>query len=187
MIRYLIPQPPQVFLPCIASPRALRGFTRPHTGDGDRQLPEDHEPVPKADADDHASGGRAYRTSTELDAVVLAVLRASTVPLGAYMIARKSRALGAPLAPNQVYRIVDRLSGQLRRIEMLNAYFEASGDDTAIICCRSCGRAATLAVDIADDVGRLCSAAGFRADKLVAEVAGICAECRRAQHGLLPL
>jgi Fur family zinc uptake transcriptional regulator len=150
-------------------------------------LPEDPEHVPKADAaarGDRASGGRAYRTSAKLEAVVMAILRASPKPLGAYMIARKSRALGAPLAPNQVYRILDRLSEQVRRVELLNAYFEASGDGAAIICCRNCNRAQTLDIDIADDVARLCSTAGFRADKLIAEVTGLCAKCRSSQHGL---
>lgn len=144
---------------------------------------DNHVPAAEADArDDPARGGRAYRTSTELEAVVVSILRMSCVPLGAYMIARKSRALGAPLAPNQVYRILERLSGRVRRVEMLNAYFEASDDDAAIISCRTCGHTQTLDVDIADDVARLCRTAGFRADKVIAEVPGLCAKCRSSGH-----
>lgn len=139
----------------------------------------------KADADAsgaNASSGRAYRTSAELDAVVMAILRASPVPLGAYMIARQSRAIGAPLAPNQVYRILERLSGQVRRVEMLNAYFEASDDSPAVTSCRVCGGTQTLHLNITDDVERLCRANGFRADKVIAEVSGLCAKCRSSEN-----
>lgn len=121
--------------------------------------------------------GGAKRTSAELEAIVLAILRASPRPLGAYVIARKSRSLGAPLAPNQVYRILDRLRGCVRRVETLNAYFAATDDGAAILSCRACGRTGTLAIDLGDALATLCDATGFRPHGAVVEIIGLCREC----------
>ena len=108
----------------------------------------------------------------------MTILRASPRPLGAYRIARHSRALGVPLAPNQVYRILDRLGGRVRRVETLNAYFEADGQPGAIMICRSCGSTRMLGIGGESDVERLCRAAGFRPNRVVVEVMGLCPDCR---------
>ncbi|HEV2599547.1 transcriptional repressor [Sphingopyxis sp.] len=123
--------------------------------------------------------GGAKRTPAELETIVLSILRASPRPLGAYVIARQSRSLGVPLAPNQVYRILDRLRGRVRRVETLNAYCEVAGDGGAIMSCRACGHTATLAIDLDDRLSRVCGAIGFRPDRTIVEIVGLCAACAR--------
>lgn len=114
---------------------------------------------------------------------MVSILRTSPKPLSAYMISRESRALGAPLAPNQVYRILARLRGRVRRVEMLNAYFVASDDAGALTSCQNCGRTVTLDVDIGDEVARLCAATGFLPLRLIVEVPGECANCASKSAG----
>ena len=123
--------------------------------------------------------GGAKRTPAELETIVLSILRASPRPLGAYVIARQSRSLGVPLAPNQVYRILDRLRGNVRRIETLNAYCEVAGDSGAIMSCRACGRTATLAIELDDRLSQVCGAIGFRPGRTIVEIVGLCAACAR--------
>ena len=113
-----------------------------------------------------------------MEAIVLSILGASSRPLGAYVIARKSRSLGVPLAPNQVYRILDRLRGRVQRVETLNAYVKRPGSTDAITLCRGCGRTSALDVKIGGEIDWVCSAAGFRAERLIAEVVGRCSRCR---------
>ena len=108
----------------------------------------------------------------------MAIVSASPRPLGAYSIARQSRALGVPLAPNQVYRILDRLGGRVRRVETLNAYFEAADQPGATVICRSCSSTRTLGIECETEVDRLCRAAGFRPNRVIVEVIGLCADCR---------
>lgn len=108
----------------------------------------------------------------------MAIMRASPRPLGAYRIARQSRVFGVPLAPNQVYRILDRLGGRVHRVETLNAYFEAGGQPGAITICRGCGRTRTLDAGCEPEVDRLCRAAGFHPNRVIVEVMGLCADCR---------
>jgi len=119
----------------------------------------------------------AKRTSAELEAVVLSILRASPRPLGAYAIARKSRSLGVPLSPNQVYRILERLRGRVRRVETLNAYFEDRSDAAAVTLCRACGRAGSLRVDLGPEIMALARAKNFRAENVIIEVRGKCPDC----------
>lgn len=121
----------------------------------------------------------AKRTSAELEAIVLSILRVSPRPLGAYVIARRSRSLGAPLAPNQVYRILGRLEGRVRRVETLNAYFEADDDGNAILSCRACGRTAMIAINLGGQLTPLCDATGFRPHRTIVEIMGRCRDCTR--------
>lgn len=125
---------------------------------------------------DVARGGKK-RTPAELETIVLSILRASPRPLGAYVIARKSRSLGVPLAPNQVYRILDRLRGRVRRVETLNAYFEDESDAPAVTLCRCCGRVQPLSVELGDRVADLGREAGFHPTKVILEVKGRCPDC----------
>lgn len=124
--------------------------------------------------------GGARRTPAELEAIVLSILRASPRPLGAYVIARRSRSLGVPLAPNQVYRILGRLKGRVRRVETLNAYFEDESDAPAVTICRCCGRARTLGIELlGDHIARLGREAGFRTANAIVEIEGTCPDCAR--------
>ncbi len=127
-----------------------------------------------------APGNDRKRTSTLLEAVVLSILCASQAPLGAYVIARQARALGAPMAPNQVYRVLERLGSRVRRVETLNAFVEAPGPPGPLMLCRRCGRTDALEIAIDMDIERICIAAGFEAKHVIAEVVGTCPRCREA-------
>lgn len=126
-----------------------------------------------------ADGEARKRTSAILEAIVLSILCASQAPLGAYVIARQARALGAPMAPNQVYRILERLGPRVRRVETLNAYVRASGAPGPITVCRACGQTHVLDIEIDAEVDRICRAAGFKAERMIAEIVGLCPLCRR--------
>lgn len=110
---------------------------------------------------------------------MLTILGSSKAPLGAYAIAHRSKATGTPLAPNQVYRILDRLEAQakIRRVESLNAFCAVRGPPGPIMLCRHCGGVSLLAVDPRQDVARLCRAAGFHPDRIIVEVIGRCHDC----------
>lgn len=123
-------------------------------------------------------GNDRKRTSAILEAVVLSILCASQAPLGAYVIARQARAQGAPMAPNQVYRVLDRLGSRVRRVETLNAFVEAPGPHGPLMLCRHCGRTEALDINIATDIDRICRAVGFEAKQVIAEIVGTCPRCR---------
>jgi len=144
-------------------------------------LPDDHTRRSRRDRTSgaDADGGSQKRTSATLEAIVFSVLCASHAPLGAYVIARQTRALGAPMAPNQVYRALERLGPRVRRVETLNAYVRAPDGPGPITLCRACGRTIVLEIQIDAEVDRICSAAGFKAERIIAEIVGICPRCLR--------
>ncbi|SEH18851.1 Fe2+ or Zn2+ uptake regulation protein [Sphingopyxis sp. YR583] len=149
-------------------------------------MPDDRE---RRSSKDEAGGADAdgierKRTSAILEAIVLSILCASHVPLGAYAIARQARALGTPMAPNQIYRALDRLGPRVRRVETLNAYMEDAGTPGAIMLCRICGRIDALDVQIDTAIDRLCGAAGFQSARVIAEIVGICARCRSTEASI---
>lgn len=131
-----------------------------------------------------ADGSERKRTSAILEAIVLSILCASHAPLGAYAIARQARALGAPMAPNQVYRALERLGPRIRRVESLNAYVKAPGVPGMITLCRRCGRTAALDLEIDKALDRICSRGGFKRERVIAEVVGICPSCRREAQSI---
>lgn len=124
-------------------------------------------------------GRRAHRDSGELEQLVLSILRKDSTPLGAYRIARYSKERGTILAPNQVYRILVRLEaqGKVRRVELLNAYMEATSDHAMLMICRNCKRVTTLHLAIAHDVQRICRARDFQPHVVIAEIPGCCPGC----------
>ena len=129
-----------------------------------------------------ALGSDRKRTSELLEAVVLSILCASQAPLGAYVIARQARALGAPMAPNQVYRVLEKLGSRVRRVETLNAFVEAPGQPGPLMLCRRCGRTDALEIAIDMDIERICRAAGFETKHVTAEVVGTCPRCRETDE-----
>jgi len=126
-----------------------------------------------------ADGSERKRTSAILEAIVLSILCASHAPLGAYAIARQARALGAPMAPNQVYRALERLGPRIRRVESLNAYVKAPAAPGMITICRRCGRTEAPGLEINVALDRICRTAGFKRGHVIAEIVGICPSCRR--------
>ena len=73
-----------------------------------------------------------------------------------------------------------RLEAQakVRRVELLNAYIEATNDHAALMICRSCKRVTTLGIAIAHDVGQICRHRDFQPHLAIIEVPGSCPDCR---------
>lgn len=126
---------------------------------------------------------RRYRTPEQLDQCVMDALGASNRPLGAYEIAALSRKSDMPLAPNQVYRILDRLNarGDVQRVELLASYIRAQGKRTGFMVCRGCQAVEAFDMgDLADTLAPLCEAQGFAPSASVIELSGLCTDC--AEH-----
>lgn len=107
-------------------------------------------------------------------------LDASNRPLGAYEIAARSRKSGMNLAPNQVYRILDRLiaRGDVQRVELLASYLPARGKRSGFMVCRSCKAVETFEMEeLADALAPLCKTHGFAPSASVVELSGLCTEC----------
>ncbi|MBB6425305.1 Fur family transcriptional regulator [Sphingopyxis sp. JAI128] len=140
---------------------------------------------------DRASGASlVYRQPADLDRCVMDQLHASNHPLGAYEIARQSRQAGSPLAPNQVYRILDRLleRGEVRRVELLSAYTPAQDDKVGFAVCKNCGSVTSFETeDLAEELDQLCRARGFEPATPILEVSGLCPECRARRAGAPPM
>lgn len=83
-----------------------------------------------------------------------------------------------PMAPNQVYRALDRLGPRIRRIETLNAYVKSSGTLGAITIGRRCGCTNALGIEIDAEIDRLCKSVDFGGGPVIAEVSGLCPRCR---------
>lgn len=131
-----------------------------------------------------------HRQPADLDRRVMDQLRASNRPLGAHEIARQSRQTGSPLAPNQVYRILDRLlqRGKVRRIELLSAYTPTRDDRAGFAVCKDCRTVTSFeAEDLAGQLEQLCRARGFEPATPILEVSGLCPECRAHRAGALPV
>lgn len=123
---------------------------------------------------------RRYRSPEELDRCVMEALGTSNHPLGAYEIVARSRKSGMKLAPNQVYRILDRLvaRGDVQRIELLASYLPARGKRSGFMVCRSCKAVETFDVgELTDTLAPLCEAHGFAPSTSVVELSGLCTEC----------
>lgn len=88
------------------------------------------------------------------------------------------------MAPNQVYRALERLGPRIRRVESLNAYVKSPGTPGMITLCRRCGRTAALVMEIDMALDRICSRAGFKRERVIAEVVGICLSCRREAQSI---
>lgn len=133
-----------------------------------------------------------HRAPADLDRQLLEQLRASNRPLGAYEIARLSRQTPSPLAPNQVYRILDRLieRGAVLRIELLSAYMPAPDVPTGLAVCKDCQTVTAFdAATLPDGLDRFCHAQGFALTKMIIEISGLCLPCqaRRAEdHSQCP-
>lgn len=139
-------------------------------------------------------GGRsmasAHRAPADLDRLVLEQLRASNRALGAYAIAQRSRRTPSPLAPNQVYRILNRLieRGIVRRVELLSAYICIQPGQTGVAVCRNCRTVAAFEADVlSDPLESFCRARGFAPSKAIIEVSGLCPHCHPRRTGAAPL
>lgn len=141
------------------------------------------------DAMDIAAGLCAARGTrlTPLRRRVLEILWQGNRPMGAYEILDLLRADQPGAAPPTVYRALEFLLDNrlIHRIEGLNAFIRCAspGADHAphILVCRSCKRATEVDYElIGSAVARLGSDLGFKVEKAVIELTGLCADCADA-------
>jgi Fe2+ or Zn2+ uptake regulation protein len=123
---------------------------------------------------------RTYRSSSLLDASVLALLGQCEKPATAYELAERSRESSTPLSPMQAYRVLGRLvdRGSVRRIELLSAYVLAPDAPTGFRVCRNCGQCEPFLINnFAQIVHQLQIVMSFVVTRSVFEVTGTCHQC----------
>ena len=115
---------------------------------------------------------------------VLELVWGSHEPVKAYDILDTLRDERSGSAPPTVYRALDFLQaeGMVHKIESLNAYVGCGAPDqdhsSQFLICHSCGAAAELNdVDIKKLIIDKAAHLGFKIDKEVIEIKGICAQC----------
>ena len=126
---------------------------------------------------------------TDARARVLEILLESHAALGAYEILDRLAAEGRRAAPPVAYRALDFLvaHGFAHRIEKLNAFVacarpaSGAGEAPAFLICRACRQvaeisAAPAAGALAPEAARL----GFRPERTVVEIEGLCPACAAA-------
>jgi len=123
---------------------------------------------------------------TELRRRVLEEIAASHHAIGAYDILERLRDKGIRLAPISVYRAIDALlsAGVIHRLESRNAFFachaaHAGDSDQLVLACDRCGRVAEVpGGPVFDAIASAARDALFQPGRTVAEVNGLCADCR---------
>jgi Fur family transcriptional regulator, zinc uptake regulator len=123
---------------------------------------------------------------TELRRRVLEEIAGSHHAIGAYDVLERLRDKGSRLAPISVYRAIDALlsAGVIHRLESRNAFFachaaHAADREQLILACERCGRVAEVpGRPVFDAIASAAQEAHFQPAHTVAEVAGVCADCR---------
>jgi Fur family zinc uptake transcriptional regulator len=123
------------------------------------------------------------RPRSDIDEVILGLLRASETPLTAYQLLDALRPNGVQ-SPPIVYRALDRLvkAGSVHRLEQTNAFFACHGSHAggAVVfaVCRACNRVEEWAVDgLVEAIDRAAARTGFSVSGRTVEVRGLCAHC----------
>lgn len=109
-------------------------------------------------------------------------------PASAYEIADiVSQKRGKRVAPNSVYRILDLFVAKnlVRRIESANAFVANSHPgcfhDCIFLICDACGNATHVDDDrLSHDVRAAAQVTGFKAERPIIEVRGICTDCQKS-------
>lgn len=122
---------------------------------------------------------------TSMREAVFAELASHERPASAYDIADNlSRARGKRVAPNSIYRILDLfVSNNLAlRVESSNAYLANTHPgcehDCIFLVCDECGEANHIDdEDVSRTVRALASSRGFKAERPVLEIRGLCKAC----------
>lgn len=130
---------------------------------------------------------------SNLQCMVLEILRAADRPLGAYdVLDRAAASLAKKINPMTIYRTLQFLRDRklVARIESQNAYVPCAHPDHAHQCvfliCRSCSGSQEienklLAPLLAEDAARR----GFAVERHVIELRGLCADCTGAASASL--
>lgn len=115
----------------------------------------------------------------------MAQLVASATPMTAYALLAALRDVGVQ-SPPVVYRALDRLvkSGQIHRLEGLNAYFACHGHhhgatSPVFAVCTECGRVEEWSLEAIDAAfAKMAADMGFALEGRTIELRGLCARCR---------
>ena len=114
----------------------------------------------------------------------LEILLESHAALGAYDVLARLDAEGLGSAPPVAYRALAFLveNGLAHRIERLNAYVacdrSGAAHDPAFLICRGCG--AVAEAQGGNPLGGAAAAAGFRVERAMVEIEGLCPGCAGA-------
>ena len=147
--------------------------------------PHDHRACVEAGLR-HAEEACAARSArfTPVRRRVLEMLLESHAAVGAYELLDRLRAEGWSAQPPVAYRALDFLTEQgfVHRIEARNAFIACSHPGEphhpAFLICRSCGTVAEEETSPAQSsLGRRARASGFRVERSVMEVEGLCPAC----------
>ncbi|QIQ87391.1 Fur family transcriptional regulator [Erythrobacter sp.] len=122
---------------------------------------------------------------TSMREAVFVELSGHDRPVSAYDIADNlSAARGKRVAPNSVYRILDLFvaNNLAMRVESSNAYLANSHPgcehDCIFLVCDECGEATHIDDEnVSRSVRALAGQRGFRAERPVLEIRGLCASC----------
>jgi Fur family zinc uptake transcriptional regulator len=121
---------------------------------------------------------------TELRGRVLEIVWDSHRPIGAYAILERLKSDGRSAAPPTVYRALDFLmsAGLVHRIESLNAYVGCAhpGERHAsqFLLCKTCGNSVELDEPaVGSALAQAADKRGFKVDRRVVELSGLCANC----------
>ncbi len=119
---------------------------------------------------------------------VLEILLAEHRAMGAYDILDRLREDGQNAQPPVAYRALDFLVGNgfAHRIERLNAFIAcahpAENHSPAFLICRVCDSVAeTHAAPSRGTLGKAAKDAGFRVERTVLEIEGVCPNCQEAE------
>lgn len=122
---------------------------------------------------------------TDLRAATFDVIAATPTPLSAYAVTDAlSVQLGRRVPANSVYRILDLFvgAGAVQRIESANAFVASAHPgcrhDCMYFVCAECKRATHMDDDrLARRVRSSAASTGFKAERSVIEVSGLCKSC----------
>jgi len=123
---------------------------------------------------------------TDLRRQVLEEIAGSHHAIGAYDVLERLAQKGSRLAPISVYRAIDALlnAGIIHRLESRNAFFachvsHSKEHDQIVLTCERCGRVAEVPGErVFEAIASAARGAAFTPERTVAEVSGVCADCR---------
>ena len=124
------------------------------------------------------------RRGERMQAEVLAVLRRRGRPLSAYAVLGALRERHPRIAPPTIYRALAALTerGRVHRLESMKAFIACQCDRHAqasiLSICDDCGTVEeSVAPDLLDELSSVAGKSGFRPERHVIEIHGLCASC----------
>lgn len=119
---------------------------------------------------------------------VLEIVWETHRPIGAYDILNRMAKDGSPVKPPTVYRALNFLleQGLIHRLESMNAFIgcgcsSMDGHAAQFLICRNCNMAQELDDPVLRNaLDKAAKNSGFKVDRRVVELSGVCADCQKA-------